>query len=96
MRERLQMADAPCERDGVQYPNQYVLWGLDRDCTGWGYQRPTADQLFAALFAAEPIEWNRIVPGLTQCTHSQLHTCTLLTVACALCVLQVSGISCVS
>ena len=27
--------------------------------------------------------------GLTQCTHSPLHLCTLLTVACALCVLQV-------
>ena len=27
-------------------------------------------------------------PGLTQCTHSPLHSCNLLTVACALCVVQ--------
>jgi hypothetical protein len=28
-------------------------------------------------------------PGLTQCPHAPLHSCTLLTVACALCGLQV-------
>ena len=30
-------------------------------------------------------------PGLTQCTHSPLYLCTLLTVICALCVVQVTA-----
>ena len=53
---------APCvnDRDGETYPSKYAMWGLADEVQSWGYRMPNADALFAALFAHEPIEWNRI------------------------------------
>ena len=35
-------------------------WGLDEKVESWGYEMPSAIQLYDALFARDPIEWNRI------------------------------------
>ena len=43
-----------------QASGKYVNWGLDKEVERWGYELPTADDLYTALFAKEPIEWNRI------------------------------------
>ena len=34
--------------------------GLDNEVRDWGYEMPSAERLLDVLFAAEPIEWNRI------------------------------------
>ena len=39
---------------------KYNNWGLDKEVERWGYELPTADDLYTELFAKEPIEWNRI------------------------------------
>ena len=59
--QQLREADAPCEHLGTPYPSKYRMWGLDQEVTSWGYRMPTGAELFAALFASEAIEWNRIV-----------------------------------
>jgi len=53
-------ADSPTLRDGTQYASCYEMWGLDAEVASWGYHMPSAKVLMAALFAREPIEWNRI------------------------------------
>ena len=57
--EELRACDLPCERNGVQYPSKWAMWGLDKEVESWGFHMPSAEDIIAALFAAEPIEWNR-------------------------------------
>eukprot|EP00966_Prymnesium_polylepis_P095055 2200914-Prymnesium_polylepis.1 len=38
----------------------YRKCGLEAEVLEWGFAIPTADELFTALFAKEPIQWNRI------------------------------------
>ena len=45
--------------------SQYESWGLAQEVRGWAAAEglgamPSADELYAALFAAEAIEWNRV------------------------------------
>ena len=44
----------------LEADGNYVKWGLAKEVESWGFVTPTAAVLFAALFAREPIEWNRI------------------------------------
>eukprot|EP00966_Prymnesium_polylepis_P108200 2504989-Prymnesium_polylepis.1 len=37
-----------------------VQWGLVEKAEGWGYELPSGEQLYNAVFAQEPIEWNRL------------------------------------
>jgi hypothetical protein len=60
IRAKLLHADEPCEKHGTLYPNKYAIWGLAAEVQSWGYALPTGQQLFDALFADMPIEWNRI------------------------------------
>jgi len=60
IRAKLREDDEPCEKHGTQYPNKYTMWGLAAEVQSWGYALPTGQQLFDALFAHMPIEWNRI------------------------------------
>jgi hypothetical protein len=60
IRAKLREDDEPCEKHGTQYPNKYAMWGLAAEVQSWGYALPTGQQLFDALFADMPIEWNRI------------------------------------
>ena len=59
IRASLREADAPCEKRGTEYPSKYAMWGLAEEVTSWGYALPSGDVLCDALFASEPIEWNR-------------------------------------
>ena len=56
---RLQAADAPCEKAGVQYASKYAMWGLEEEVQSWGYAMPSAIELYAPL-VLDPIEWARI------------------------------------
>ena len=60
IRAQLEEADAPCKQNGAQYASKYHMWKLTDEVKSWGYEMPNAAALFAALFAKEPIEWNRI------------------------------------
>ena len=45
---------APCDQPWA------AKWALDGEVTSWGYSAvPSGDAIFAALFADDPIEWNR-------------------------------------
>ena len=55
---RQQLADAAASAAGA--PSPYAKWGLDAEVESWGYAMPSAEELYGALFAAEPLEWNRI------------------------------------
>ena len=44
----------------VAAETKYYGWGLVDEMETWGFAQPSAQQLYAHLFAAEPIEWNRI------------------------------------
>jgi hypothetical protein len=58
--EQLQQAARPCKQNGVAYYNMYAFWGLADELVQWGHALPSVDDLHAALFAREPIEWIRI------------------------------------
>ena len=60
IREKLLATDEPCERDGTMHTSWYQMWGLDAEVEQWGYVMPTCDELYAALFASQPIQWDRI------------------------------------
>jgi hypothetical protein len=60
IREKLLATDEPCERDGTMHTSWYQMWGLDAEVEQWGYEMPTCDELYAALFASQPIQWDRI------------------------------------
>ena len=60
IQQALATANAPCEKSGVHYTTMYEMWGLAEEVGTWGYQMPTEAELAAALFAKEPIEWNRM------------------------------------
>lgn len=57
---QLVMASSPVDKDGTRYESHYHEWGLYDEVVSWGYNMPTAADLIGELFAAEPIEWNRI------------------------------------
>lgn len=40
--------------------SNFRKWGLTEEMVNWGFAPPSPQQLFDALFAVEPIEWNRI------------------------------------
>lgn len=40
--------------------DRYGNWGLQKEMVEWGMTRPTPTQIFDALFAQPPLEWNRI------------------------------------
>ena len=44
----------------MEQKSLYEMWGLAKEVTSWGFDLPSADEIIAALLAAEPIEWNRI------------------------------------
>lgn len=56
----LRDADRPCEKRKGHYSSKYEMWGLDKEVASWGYDLPSGDELYRALFASIPIEWNRI------------------------------------
>ena len=58
--QKLVDAAAPCEKNGVPFSSMYAMWKLTKEMTEWGYEMPSADVLYAALFDKELIEWNRI------------------------------------
>ena len=60
VRDHLCEADMPCEKNGVEHPSKYAMWGLDEEVTGWGYELPPAPGLYSTLFEIPPVEWNRI------------------------------------
>ena len=55
-----------------------LIWqGLTADTVSWGYEVPTADALYEALFSSDAIEWNRIgffQDGSTYYTYHTYHT----------------------
>ena len=52
--------DTPVEKHGLRYTSKYAMWGLDKEVESWGYRLPTGNELSAALFKSDPIEWARI------------------------------------
>ena len=65
--EQLQAAFAPCEaKNSVSFLSKWAMWGLATECEGWGYALPTAEQMIAALFARDPVEWNRMYVAAAQ------------------------------
>ena len=44
----------------IEADGYYMAWGLAEEVASWGYEIPTPDKMYDALFAREPIEWNRI------------------------------------
>ena len=66
VRQRLEVADEPCFKKEQRFDNKYAMWGLAGEVAEWcetgeiEYRLPTANDLYSALFAEEPIEWNRI------------------------------------
>ena len=44
----------------IEAGGYYERWGLAAEVKSWGYALPNADEIHDALFANEPIEWNRI------------------------------------
>lgn len=70
IRARLLAADARCEKRGTVFQSKHAMWGLKEEVHSWGYVLPAAEELFDALFVAEPIEWNRCaIPG---CSHASI------------------------
>ena len=61
VKQQLHDASSPFEKkEGEKYHSMYAMWELTDELTSWGYEMPTADTLYSALFKKEPIEWNRI------------------------------------
>ena len=60
VRVQLNAASAPCSKGDSEYASMYHMWGLTLEVERWGYFMPSAEELWAAMFASEPIEWNRI------------------------------------
>ena len=62
IKQQLLQADEPFvhEVTSVSHANKYAFWRLDREVAEWGFEMPSGQQLFDALCAIEPIEWNRI------------------------------------
>jgi hypothetical protein len=56
----LEAADAPCEKNGTRYESKYAMWGLAAEVRSWGYEMPTAVQLYEAILQDPAIEWARI------------------------------------
>ena len=76
IREALDTADKPCEKRGKKHDTWYHMCDLHSEVVSWGYEMPTGAQLYDALFAREPIEWNRI--GAFQDVTLRLIASTLL------------------
>lgn len=62
IKQQLLQADEPFvhEATSVSHANKYAFWRLDSEVAEWGFEMPSGQQLFDALCAKEPIEWNRI------------------------------------
>ena len=60
IRVQLNAASAPCSKGDSEYASMYHMRGLTSEVERWGYFMPSAEKLLAAMFASEPIEWNRI------------------------------------
>ena len=41
------------------HASRYASWGLDEEVRSWGATMPSAEELYAAILACDPIEWAR-------------------------------------